>query len=103
MSKPILITGVTGNQGGAVLDAMIKLNDKSFTLIALTRNKTSPASQNIAKKSSSVQILQGDMNEPALIFKAAQQLTGKPIWGIFMVQVCVPSMVSSVLTSPSLS
>ena len=86
MAKAILVTGATGNQGGAVLDALLKVNG-DFVIIALTRNAESPAAKGIANKSKSVRVLQGDMDQPDSIFNEAQKLVGMPIWGVFMVQV----------------
>lgn len=87
MPKPILVTGATGNQGGAVLDALIKQNSNDFVILALTRNATSPGAQRMSAKSESVRVLQGDMDHPETIFAEAQKLVGAPVWGVFMVQV----------------
>ena len=86
MSKPILVTGATGNQGGAVVDALIKQNEGDFTIVALTRNTSSPSASRLAAKSS-LRVLQGDMDQPDAIFSDAQKMLGVPIWGVFMVQV----------------
>lgn len=91
MTKAILITGATGNQGGAVLDALIKQQNSDFILVALTRNAESPAAERMAEKSSTVRVLQGDMNQPDTIFTEASKLIGIPIWGVFMVQVSRPT------------
>lgn len=88
MSKPILVTGATGNQGGAVLEALLKRHDLGFVFLALTRDDTSPAAKRISAKSGSVRTLQGDMNNPEKIFSDAHEMVGAPIWGVFMVQVC---------------
>ena len=87
MPKPILVTGATGNQGGAVLEALIKQNNPDFLILALTRNATSPAAKRIATKSKSVHVLQGNVDSPDQIFTDAQKLIGAPVWGVFMVQV----------------
>ena len=86
MSKVILVTGATGNQGGAVVDALLKAKE-DFQIIALTRNATSPSAKRLAAKSSAVKVLQGDMNQPQLVFSEAKKLVGEPVWGVFMVQV----------------
>ena len=99
MLKPILVTGATGNQGGAVLDALIKQNDDSFVLLALTRNATSPAAKRMSAKSKSIQVLQGDMDNPNLIFSEAQKELGVPVWGVFMVQVHFFQAIHSIDTN----
>lgn len=91
MSKSILVTGATGNQGGAVLEALIQQNNPDFVVLALTRNAESPGAKRLSNKSKSVHVLQGNMDNPELIFSDARKLTGKPVWGVFMVQVSTVS------------
>lgn len=78
MSAPrrILITGATGQQGGAVAAA---LAGSDFQLQGMTRKPQSPAAQ--ALKATGVAIVQGDLNDAASLRKA---LTGA--WGVFAVQ-----------------
>ncbi|MCA8946354.1 MAG: NmrA/HSCARG family protein, partial [Planctomycetes bacterium] len=71
--KTILITGATGQQGGAVLK---HLKNKGFSLRALTRNPDSDKA-----KALGVEVVKGDLNEEASL-KAA--LNGA--WGVFAVQ-----------------
>lgn len=88
MSRTILIVGATGNQGSAVLSSLLDINNNTkFTLLALTRDASSPAAKRASARSTSVQMLQGDMNKPDEIFSEARRLTGQPVWGVFMVQV----------------
>lgn len=87
MSKPILVTGATGNQGGAVLEALIKQCSNDFVIVALTRNATSPAAKRMSAKSKLVRVLEGNMDSPGQIFSEAKKMVGAPIWGVFMVQV----------------
>ena len=56
--KVIFVTGVTGNQGGAVARNLI---NKGFKVRALTRNPTSAQAQNLRKQQ--VDIMEGDLNE----------------------------------------
>ncbi|OCL05819.1 NAD(P)-binding protein [Glonium stellatum] len=85
MSKAVLITGATGKQGGAVINALLPSSD--FTILAVTRNTASPSAQKLAQKSPKIQLVQGDLNDPTTIFKNAKEVTDKPIWGVFSVQV----------------
>jgi uncharacterized protein YbjT (DUF2867 family) len=82
MTIPVLVTGATGRQGRAVLNALID-SSFPFKILALTRN---PSSQ-VAKRISSfprVQLLKGDLNNPEAIWdRAGGPLT---IWGVFSMQ-----------------
>ncbi len=74
--KSILITGATGQQGGAVAAA---LAGAGFQLKGMTRKPDSPAAQ--ALRQQGVTIVQGDLNDEASLRKA---LAGA--WGVFAVQ-----------------
>lgn len=95
MPKVILVTGATGNQGGAVVEALIKLNDEDFLIVALTRNAASPTAKRLQTLSKSIYVVQGNMNNPEAIFPEVQKTTGTPIWGVFMVQVSLPQAIQS--------
>ena len=75
-SKKILVTGATGQQGGAVAAA---LAGSDFQLVGMTRKPDSPAAQALKKKG--ITIVQGDLDDPASLTKA---LAGA--WGVFAVQ-----------------
>jgi uncharacterized protein YbjT (DUF2867 family) len=83
MSRTIIITGATGRQGGAVVNALL---DSNFEILALTRDKSSPSAQKLVTKSSNIKLVQGDLDNAAAIFEAARLVTSKPIWGVFSVQ-----------------
>lgn len=85
MSKAVLIIGATGKQGGAVVNALLPSSD--FTILAVTRNTASSSAQKLAQKSPKIKLVQGDLNDPTTIFKNAKEVTDKPIWGVFSVQV----------------
>jgi uncharacterized protein YbjT (DUF2867 family) len=84
MTKLLLITGATGQQGGAVLKA---LEGSDFEIIALTRNASSPSAQRLIQRSPNIKLLQGDLDNPTAIFEDLQKVTSTPIWGVFSVQV----------------
>lgn len=88
MSRAVLICGATGKQGGAVLNRLVKQN-ADFNILAVTRNAKSPSAQRLLAKSSNIKLVQGDLADPAGIFKAARCVTDQPIWGVFSVQVRV--------------
>lgn len=57
MSRPILITGATGKQGGAVIDALLREN-ADFQILAVTRDAFSGGAQKLKAKSSKIQIME---------------------------------------------
>jgi uncharacterized protein YbjT (DUF2867 family) len=81
--RKLLITGATGKQGGAVIDALIA-SSAPFEILALTRNISSPSAQKLASKPN-VTLVQGNSVHPAAIFEAH-----KPIYGVFLVTTFEP-------------
>lgn len=86
MSKALLITGATGQQGGATIDALISSpsHTSDFTILAVTRNPSSASATALQKKSSAIKLVAGDFNDVPAIFAAAEALQ-KPIHGVFAV------------------
>jgi uncharacterized protein YbjT (DUF2867 family) len=74
--RTILITGVTGHQGGAVAQA---LHSKGFRLRGLTRKPENQRAAELAR--SGVDIVKGDLDDETTLRRA---LTGA--WGVFGVQ-----------------
>ncbi|MCZ6872832.1 MAG: NmrA/HSCARG family protein [bacterium] len=64
-SKLVLVTGATGNQGGAVVQALVKQGNQ---VRALTRNPTSPAAKRLSEQG--VEISRGDFTEHDSLVKA---------------------------------
>ncbi|KAM0560102.1 hypothetical protein ACHAPJ_004062 [Fusarium lateritium] len=88
MSRAILITGATGKQGSAVINALIAKQSSDFLLLAVTRNKESAGAKRLAAKSSNIKLIQGDLDSIPALFKAAKQATGAvPLWGVYSVQL----------------
>ncbi|RSL47185.1 hypothetical protein BHE90_016885 [Fusarium euwallaceae] len=89
MSRAILVTGATGNQGGAVIDALLSRKPSDFLLLAVTRNAKSPSAQRLAAKSpSSIRLVEGDLDSTTRLFESAKQVAGTvPLWGVYSVQV----------------
>src|SRR3984957_14954659 len=75
-NRTILITGVTGNQGGAVAQA---LHGAGFHLRGLTRKPDSERAA--AQAHRGVEIVKGDLDDEATLRRA---LAGA--WGVFGVQ-----------------
>jgi nucleoside-diphosphate-sugar epimerase len=93
MSKSILITGATGKQGSAFINAILSSPSASqFTLVALTRNAASASAQKLVSKG--VKVIQGELNDIPAVFEKAKAAAGGPIWGAFIVLVsCLLVMI----------
>jgi uncharacterized protein YbjT (DUF2867 family) len=76
--RTILITGVTGNQGGAVAQA---LQSSGFRLRGLTRKPESEQAAALARSGVDVDVVKGDLDDEATLRRA---LAGA--WGVFGVQ-----------------
>lgn len=74
--KTVLITGATGQQGGAIINA---LSGSGLRLSGMTRKLESPAA--LALKQKGVTLVHGDLDDPESLKKA---LAGA--WGVFAVQ-----------------
>lgn len=74
--KTILVTGATGQQGGAVTRHLLKSN---FKVRALVRDENKPASQELKKLG--VEVIQGNMTDTAALDKAMEG-----VYGVFSVQ-----------------
>ena len=91
MSKPILITNATGNQGSAVLKALVahpSFDPQTYSILAVTRNAQSSTAQSLASQSPAVKIVEGNLDDVPALFKSALEATkGTPIWGVYSVQI----------------
>src|SRR5262249_17464344 len=76
--RTILITGVTGHQGGAVARA---LQGSGFRLRGLTRKPESERAAALARNGVEVDVVKGDLDDEAALRRA---LAG--VWGVFGVQ-----------------
>src|SRR5712671_6939445 len=76
MSRIILITGVTGNQGGAVAQG---LQNSGFRLRGLTRKPESERAAALARHG--VDVIKGDLDDEATLRRAVAGA-----WGVFGVQ-----------------
>ncbi|KGO51820.1 hypothetical protein PEX2_065400 [Penicillium expansum] len=84
----VLITGATGKQGGALISSLIARNS-SFEVLAVTRNAQSSSAQKLAQLSSNIKLVEGNMDDPAAIFRNARKVSKSPIWGVYSVQVAI--------------
>ncbi|OTA61549.1 NAD(P)-binding protein [Hypoxylon sp. EC38] len=88
MSRAVLITGATGKQGGAVVNALLKAN-ADFEILALTRDSQSASAQRLVQKSPKIKLVTGNLNAVDNIFAKAKEVTKTPIWGVFSVQTAM--------------
>lgn len=87
MSRALLITGATGKQGAAVINALLARQPSDFLLLAATRNAQSDSAKSLAGKSDKIKLVQGDLDEtPALLASAKAAAGSVPLWGVFSVQ-----------------
>lgn len=85
--KVILVTGATGKQGGGVIDALLAQKDQQWELLAVTRTASSGSAQKLAAKSSSIKLVEGNLDDVPALFEAAKKVASGPIWGVYSVQV----------------
>lgn len=76
MQKLILVTGATGNQGGAVVDQLLQTD---FKVRALTRGPASEKAQALAARG--VEVVQGDLDDAGSLVRAMEGA-----YGVFSVQ-----------------
>jgi len=72
--KTILITGATGKQRKATIEALLR-SSSPFRILALTRNASSLAAQLLSRKQH-VTVVQGSLTNPAPIFESYQGIHG---------------------------
>jgi uncharacterized protein YbjT (DUF2867 family) len=66
-----LVTGATGQQGGA---ALRHLREKGFSVRALTRNPDKPEARALVGKGT--EVVRGDLNDPASLTRAMEGVNG---------------------------
>lgn len=87
MSNSILVTGATGKQGGAVVDALYSITSGKFDVLAVTRNTSSAAAKALTEKHPALKLVQGDLDDVPTLFANALKAAGGPIWGVYSVQI----------------
>ncbi|MCC5639177.1 NmrA/HSCARG family protein [Nostoc sp. CHAB 5844] len=76
-NRTILITGATGNQGGAVARHLLQRGN--FRVCAFVRDPNKPAAQSL--KQAGAELVEGDFNDRASLDRALQG-----VWGVFSMQ-----------------
>lgn len=82
----VLITGATGKQGGSVIRNLLAKN-APFDILAVTRNAQASSAQRLAQQSPRIKLVEGNLDDPAALFRAAKSGSSTPIWGVYSVQV----------------
>ncbi|OAP65630.1 hypothetical protein AYL99_01602 [Fonsecaea erecta] len=77
MSKRILVTGATGNQGGSVAKLLLHYPD-AYTVRVLTRNPDSDAAKQLARQGA--EVVKGDLTDASTLDAAFADC-----WGAFVV------------------
>jgi uncharacterized protein YbjT (DUF2867 family) len=78
-SRLILVTGATGQQGGATL---LQLREKGFPVRALTRNPDSPGARALAGEG--IEVVGGDLDDPESLGRAVDG-----VYGVYSVQTSI--------------
>ncbi|CAI7664134.1 unnamed protein product [Penicillium glandicola] len=81
----ILIIGVTGKQRGSVIKSLLEKN-APFNILAVTHDINSEPAKRLAQKSSNITLIQGNLQDPAVIFENVKRQISTPVWGVFSVQ-----------------
>ena len=76
VDKTVLVTGATGRQGGAVIRHLLP---KGWKLRALTRNRQSPAAQDLTRQG--VDVVQGDLEDSSSLERALRE-----VYAVYSVQ-----------------
>ncbi|KAJ3955614.1 hypothetical protein N0V92_007856 [Colletotrichum tropicale] len=76
MSRALLITGATGKQGGAVINALLARQPSDFLLLAVTRNAQSASAKSLAAKSKNIKLVEGDLDATPALFASAKAAAG---------------------------
>ncbi|KAI0834521.1 NAD(P)-binding protein [Hypoxylon sp. FL0890] len=88
-STVLLVTGATGNQGGAVINALLNRDPNKFIILAVTRDAKSANANRLVQKSSSIKLVQGNLDNVPDLFRQARKVHAQPIWGVYSVQISV--------------
>ncbi|RAO71716.1 uncharacterized protein BHQ10_007728 [Talaromyces amestolkiae] len=91
-TRTILVTGATGKQGSALIDALLAADNTNtpIHIIAVTRDTTSGSAKALACRPN-VSVIAGDLADPDAIFDQASTISeNQGVWGVFGVQINSP-------------
>jgi uncharacterized protein YbjT (DUF2867 family) len=75
----VVVTGATGKQGGALIQALPSKPNQPFEIYAITRDATSASAKYLAQKPN-VNVVEGGFDHPEAIFQKVSN-----VWGLFSV------------------
>lgn len=78
-TRPLVVTGATGKQGGALIQALLDKANHPFEIYAITRDANSASAKALATKPN-VHIVEGDFEHPEAVFTKIPNA-----WGLFSV------------------
>ena len=70
-----------------MVDALVNQFKEKVTILAVTRDANSSSAQKLLKKSPSIQIVEGNLDNVPELFETAEKVSLDPIWGVYSVQV----------------
>ncbi|PPJ54595.1 hypothetical protein CBER1_06171 [Cercospora berteroae] len=79
--RKIVVTGATGKQGGALIEALLAQPTPAFEIYAITRKKSSPSAQRLLSRPN-VHLIEGNFSDPTTSFSQI-----KDPWGLFSVTI----------------
>lgn len=83
MVKSVLVTGATGKQGGAVVNALLAAPDAAdYKILAVTRDPNSASAQKLGAKSSNITLIKGDMNDCPALFASALEASPEGLYAV---------------------
>ncbi|KAJ3045119.1 hypothetical protein HDV00_011845 [Rhizophlyctis rosea] len=101
MSRVLLIVGATNKQGQSAIDALSTPTD--FTLLAATRDPSSPSAQRLLSKYPSLKLVRGDLTDSTSLFESAKAAVSNTlIWGVLMLAGNVQEPLGKALVTASI-
>jgi nucleoside-diphosphate-sugar epimerase len=105
MVRSIIVTGATGKQGRALINALLApaaattSASSDFEILAVTRNTESESAKRLASQSSAIKLIKGDFDNVPGMFDAAAQHTDK-VWGVFSLPIVGKFNAADIPASP---
>lgn len=73
-----------------MISALLSRDAGKFTILAVTRDVSSPTATRLAQKSPSIRLVQGNLDDVPSLFREARKVCPQqPIWGVYSVQISV--------------
>ncbi|KAJ3052258.1 hypothetical protein HK097_006622 [Rhizophlyctis rosea] len=103
MSRNVLIIGATNNQGQSAVAALLSRAPSEFTLLAATRDPSSPSAQRLQTQHPTLKLIRGDLTDSsALLTSAKVAVPNQPIWAVLMLAGNVEDSLGKALVTASI-